>query len=84
MMKKALIVSCLAAVMLSACGGGDDDNHDTPGPADQVPGSASQSVDGFVAYLKALLVADADMREPVDLTAFTPPVDDAAPASSVE
>jgi len=61
-----------AAFMLVACGGGDDAPPPPPATA-EVPGSASASVDGFVAYLKELVASAADMLEPVDVSAVTPP-----------
>ena len=73
-MKKSLMTALCAAALLSACGGGDDTQ--TPPPTEQVPQSASASVDGFVGYLKALVASAADMLEPVDVSAVTPPTDD--------
>ena len=80
-MRKILISALLAAAVLSACGGGDDG----PPPATaQVPTSASQSVAGFVDYLKRLVVASADTLEPVDVSAVTPQVDDSAEPAVVD
>ncbi|KAI9878144.1 MAG: hypothetical protein M1823_006997, partial [Watsoniomyces obsoletus] len=67
-------------MVLVACGGSDDD--DTPPVTSQVPASASESIDGFVAYLKALVVADADTLEPVDVSATTPPADETSPPTA--
>lgn len=70
-------ISFAAAALLVACGGGDDENTPTPATA-QVPESASQSVDGFIAYLKLLVVSQfADGLEPVDTSMVTAPADDA-------
>lgn len=80
-MKKSLILALCAAAVLAACGGGDDD---TPPATSQVPASASESAGGLIAYLKRLVVADADTLEPVDVSAVTPPADDAAEPAVVD
>ncbi len=67
------LASLLAAGMLAACGG---DNFQTPPATSQVPASASQSVDGFIEYLKMLVASSADMLEPVDTSMVTAPTDD--------
>jgi len=81
--KRALgIVSLCVAASLSACGGGDDS---APPPAtSEVPASASASIGGFIDYLKALLVSSADMLEPVDVSAVTPPADETAEPTPVD
>ena len=73
-MTRLLIVLAFAGLsMLAACGGGGDE----PAPTAQVPDSASASVDGYVAYLKALVASrDTDGLEPVDTAAVTAPRDD--------
>ena len=79
-MKKSLILAFGAAAVLTACGGGDD-----PPPATEaVPASASSSVDGFVNYLRELVVASADTLEPVDVSNVTPPTDDSAEPTVVD
>jgi len=84
-MKTSLILSlCIVAASLTACGGGGDDNS-TPPPTSQVPGSASASTGGFIDYLKALLAATGtDALEAVDVSAVTPPSDDAAEPTPVD
>jgi len=84
-MKRALIMSlCVVAASLSACGGGGDDDS-TPPPTSHVPGSASASTGGFIDYLKALLAATStDALEAVDVSAVTPPADDAAEPTPVD
>ncbi len=72
-MKKSLLASLCVAAALAACGGRNDD---TPDPTVQVPASASESSDGFVAYLKALMAADADALPSVDVSAVAPPADE--------
>ena len=80
-MKKSWIFALAVAGTLAACGGGDDD---TPPVTEQVPPSASASVTGFIDYLKQLVVASADMLEPVDVSAVTPPTDDAVEPTTVD
>lgn len=79
---KTQVLLLSAVLSLSACGGGDD----APAPAatEQVPAEASASVGGFIAYLKALVVSSADALEPVDVSAVTPPADDAAEPTPVD
>jgi hypothetical protein len=69
----SLGVAAIAAVTLSACGG---DNFSRPAVTEQVPASASESSAGFIAYLRELVVSSADLLEPVDVSAVTPPQDD--------
>ena len=83
-MKKSWIALLMAAVALSACGGGDDDTPAPPAVTAAVPASASASVGGLIDYLKALVVASADNLEPVDVSAVTPPVDDAGDGATVD
>ena len=71
-MKIALLALCVAGALMG-CGGGSDD---TPPPTAQVPASASESTDGFVSYLKALIASDADALPPVDVGNVAPPADD--------
>jgi hypothetical protein len=77
-MKASWILGLCAAAALTACGGGGDDDNVTPPVTEQVPANASESVGGFIDYLKQLVVASADTLEPVDVSAVTPPADDAA------
>ncbi len=71
----ALVTVLAAGASLAGCGG-DDFTNPPPAATDEVPASASQSVGGFIAYLKDLVVASADLLEPVDVSAVTPPTDD--------
>ncbi|CAN5690150.1 hypothetical protein BH11PSE8_BH11PSE8_36430 [soil metagenome] len=81
-MKKGLLGAMLAsAALLSACGGGDDN---TPAPTTSVPGSASESVGGFIDYLKRLVTSTADMLEPVDVSAVTPQTSETAEPETVD
>ncbi len=76
------VVACVAsAIVLSGCFGGDDD--EMPAVTSQVPPSASESAAGFIAYLQALVVADADMLEPVDTSGVTPPADDTSEPTAI-
>ena len=70
------------AMLLGACGGGDD--NPPPAPQQMPESAASASVGGFVAYLKALVVAAADRLEPVDTRAMTPPTDDTIEPTPVD
>lgn len=65
-----------AALVVSACGG--DDFQEDPPATSQVPASASQSVDGFIEYLRRLVVSSADMLEPVNTTGVTAPTTETA------
>jgi hypothetical protein len=81
-MKKTLLAAVIAASVLGACGGGGDDG---PPPATaQVPAGASQTVNGFIGYLRDLVASMADMLEPVDTSAVTPPTDDTAEPQAVD
>lgn len=68
---------------LSGCS--DNSSSNDPPPATSgVPVEASNSVAGFIDYLQRLVVASADMLEPVDTSAVTPPTDDAAEPRKVD
>ncbi|RYF48923.1 MAG: hypothetical protein EOO38_09080 [Cytophagaceae bacterium] len=71
---KAAVVLATAAILSGCFGGGDDDDNNSS-VTSEVPVSASQSIAGFIAYLKELVVASADMLEPVDITTVTAPAD---------
>ncbi len=80
-MKKALLASLVCRRRRStACGGGSDD---APPATSQVPASASESTDGFVSYLKALVASDAETLPPVDVSGVAPPADDTSPPTPV-
>ena len=51
-MKKTLLAALMAAARPGACGGGGGDAAPPPATS-QVPASASQSVDGFISYLRS-------------------------------
>lgn len=74
-MKKSNLAALGVAVLLAACGG-DNNSNSTPPATSQVPASASQSIDGFIAYLKLLVVSAADLLEPVDTSMVTGPKDE--------
>ena len=67
-----LAATLVGALVVAGCGGND---FNTP-VTTEVPASASASVTGFIEYLKELVVASADMLEPVSVAGFTAPVDD--------
>ena len=71
----------VAAALATACGGSD---FQQPPATSEVPTSASASVDGFIAYLKALVASSADLLEPVDTAAVVPPTDDTSEPQAVD
>lgn len=82
MKTKATLAALVVAGLVGACGG--NDFQSPPPPTSQVPASASQSIDGFIAYLKLLVVSAADMLEPVDTSAVTGPKDETSEPQSVD
>ena len=68
-------VAIATAAFLSGCFGGGDNDDNNSSVTSEVPASASQSIAGFISYLKELVVASADMLEPVDITTVTAPAD---------
>ena len=76
----AALLAVVASLSLAACGGGDNDNDDAPpGGPDAPPSSASQSSEGFLAFIASLANGMFDRSEPYDLSRFEAP---AATASS--
>lgn len=71
-----------ATGLLSACS--DNSSSDAPPATSSVPVEASNSVGGLTDYLQRLVVASADMLEPVDTSAVTPPTDDSAEPRQVD
>ena len=66
-------------ITLASCGGGHDDGNPpvTPPPTSNTPpDSASASVQGFIDYLKTVVVTMLDTVEPLDVNAFTAPTSD--------
>ena len=81
-MKKSWIPGLCVAAALAGCGGGGDDG---PPPAtESVPTSASATPVGFISYMKRLVASSADMLEPVDVSAVTPPPDDPSEPATVD
>lgn len=74
MNKQLSFVVLASALLLAACGGGGDDNRNDRQQDITVPGSASQSTGGFIAYLSALIQSNADLLEPVDTSGLTAPL----------
>ena len=68
----AIVAAIAAGALVAACGG----NINDPPATSEVPASASQSIDGFIAYLKRLVVSSAETLEPVDTSMVTPPTDE--------
>ncbi len=64
-----------AAVVLASCGGSDDRTPPvvTPPVSNQPPASASQTVDGFIAFLKTIVPTRPETSEPLDVTGFIAP-----------
>ena len=81
-MKRTLIAAVAAASVLAACGGSDFRND--PAPTSEVPASASQSIDGFIGYLKLLVASAADMLEPVDTSTVVGPTDETSEPQPVD
>jgi len=50
----------------------------------EVPSSASQSVNGFIAYLQALIAAPADTLEPVNTSMVTGPTNETSEPQKVD
>ena len=69
----AIVAAIAAGALVAACGG---NNNGDPPATSEVPASASQSIDGFIAYLKRLVVSSAETLEPVDTSMVTPPTDE--------
>ena len=60
--------------LFSACS--DNSSNDPPPATSSVPAEASTSAASFVDYLQRLVVASADMLEPVDTSDVKAPPDD--------
>lgn len=80
-MKNATLAVLTAAALLAACGG---NGHSHPSATEEVPPRASESVDGFIEYLKKLVASDADMLEPVDTASVTGPTDETTEPKQVD
>ena len=75
-MNKPLVLLVLAAAaMLAACGGSGDSAAQTPATSG-VPDSANASIAGMVAWINSESATSSDATEPIDVTAFKPPVAD--------
>ena len=75
-MNKSHAMMFAALLALTGCGGGDDDTPAPPPVTEQVPPQASVTVTALIDYLRALIAADADTLEPVDVSAVTPATDE--------
>ena len=78
------LLALAAGLALAACGGGNDYNP-PPAPVDNSvpPASASSSWQGFTAYIASLMSLSSETAEPVNLSAFSAPTDDADSAPPV-
>lgn len=79
--RRCVGLALAVTLMLSACGGSSHDSTDNGTPASppatsEIPASASQSIMGFISYLKLLVVSAADQLEPVDTSMVVAPADD--------
>lgn len=81
MKTKAFLTALTVTALLAACGGSD---FQVPPATTEVPASASQSVEGFIAYLQELVGSLAEMLEPVDTSSVTPPADDTREPQKVD
>ena len=78
---RGALAGLAAMALVSACGG--DDFRSAPATS-EVPDSASQSIDGFIAYLRELVVASAETLEPVDTSGVTGPTDETSEPQTVD
>ena len=77
-------VALCVATLVASCGGSDNGSPPpaTPPASNMPPASASGSVDGFIAYLKTLVVTQQDTVEPLDVVTFVAPVPKPQPIRS--
>ncbi len=73
------------ALVLASCGGSDDGSPETPTPTPVVPvdsnrppASASTTTDGFIAFLKTLVVTTPETTTPLDVADFVAPTSETA------
>lgn len=79
---------CGVVLTLAACGGGNGDsgnagnsgdgNGSGGGTSTSIPGSATASIDSFVAYMKVMIASADDISEPVSLGDAAGPGSDTA------
>jgi hypothetical protein len=75
MNKSNLLLALAAAALLAACGGGSGDAV-VETPVAGVPDSANASIAGMAAWISSETATSPDTAEPLDVTAFSPPVAD--------
>ncbi len=84
-MKKmhGIVLLGAAALVLAACGGGDDAPAPVPAPVvtTDVPASATQSPAGLVTYVDSQVGASSDSSEPILVGDAVLPVDDTTETS---
>ena len=87
-----LIAALVGALALAGCGGGGSGGGGGfPGGAgsggggdgNNIPASALQSVDAFIAYMKGLVATAQDSSEPISLGDAVLPVSDSAEAANL-
>ena len=67
--KLGLASAVAAALLLAACGDSDSGDN-TPPITSEVPASAGNSPQDFMAAVRAIVAADADLLEPSDISAI--------------
>lgn len=90
-MKRNLAMLFATAVLVAACGGGDDEPAPAPAPtpapapapSGMVPDSVNATVASFIGYLMALVTTNDDTTEPLDISAVNPPLSDTTEASAL-
>lgn len=80
---RAYMTILALSAALGACGGDHEDDAIND-PTSSVPADASQSVEGFIAYLKRLVASSADALEPVDVSSVTPPTTETGEPTTVD
>jgi len=72
------MVAIATVTMLASCGGSDDGQPVVVPPvaSNTPPASASVDVNGFIAFMKALVATQQDTAQPLDVTAFVAPTTD--------
>ena len=81
--RAGLAIAGLAVVVtLASCGGGNDDGSPptaTLPPSNVPPTSASATPQGFIDYLKGVILTSSDSGQPIDVSTFVAPTDDTGP-----
>ena len=82
---RTLAAACFVATLAAGCGSSSDDSP--PPPADtmaQEDAAASASVDGFIAFIQALIASlTLDTNEPRNIGGITAPVTETAEPTAI-